>query len=78
MLVLERADRPGGAAVSEELTEPGFVHDVFSMNHNLFLWPVGAAGLIALLNLYPNMLPRRCSAPSIAFDLRLRSGRRPQ
>ncbi|HTZ64132.1 MAG TPA: NAD(P)/FAD-dependent oxidoreductase [Solirubrobacteraceae bacterium] len=37
-LVLEAAERPGGAVASEELTLPGFVHDTFSAVH-----PAGAA-----------------------------------
>lgn len=37
VLVLERSDRPGGAVQSEELTRPGFVHDLFATNMNLFL-----------------------------------------
>lgn len=36
-LVLERNDRPGGAVMSAELTRPGFVHDLFATNQNLFL-----------------------------------------
>ncbi len=36
-LVLEQAERPGGAVKSGEVTRPGFVHDLYSMNHNLFL-----------------------------------------
>lgn len=36
-LVLERNDRIGGAIKSAELTEEGFVHDVYSTNQNLFL-----------------------------------------
>src|SRR5579885_3079321 len=36
VLVLEQSDRPGGAVRSEELTRPGFVHDVFATNMNLF------------------------------------------
>jgi phytoene dehydrogenase-like protein len=39
--VLERADRLGGAIWTEELTEPGFVHDVLSAWHPL--WVGGAA-----------------------------------
>jgi phytoene dehydrogenase-like protein len=39
--VLERADRLGGAIQTEELTEPGFQHDVFSAWHPL--WVGGAA-----------------------------------
>jgi phytoene dehydrogenase-like protein len=34
--VLERDDAAGGAVRSEELTEPGFVHDTFSSWHPLF------------------------------------------
>jgi phytoene dehydrogenase-like protein len=34
--VLEQADVAGGAVRSEELTEPGFVHDTFSSWHPLF------------------------------------------
>lgn len=42
-LVLERAPRPGGAVASDELTRPGFVHDLFATNMNLFLGsPVAA------------------------------------
>jgi phytoene dehydrogenase-like protein len=37
VLVLEQGPRPGGAVLSEELTLPGFVHDVFSTNQNLLL-----------------------------------------
>jgi phytoene dehydrogenase-like protein len=37
VLVLEQARRPGGAVLSEELTLPGFTHDVFSTNQNLLL-----------------------------------------
>jgi phytoene dehydrogenase-like protein len=39
--VLERNDWFGGAIKTEELTEPGFVHDVFSAWHPL--WVAGAA-----------------------------------
>src|SRR5262249_41829593 len=39
--VLERNDWFGGAIKSEELTEPGFLHDVFSAWHPL--WVGGAA-----------------------------------
>ena len=37
VLVLERNDRVGGAVVSGEATRPGFVHDLFATNQNLFL-----------------------------------------
>ncbi|AWS43917.1 NAD(P)/FAD-dependent oxidoreductase [Streptosporangium sp. 'caverna'] len=37
VLVLEREPRAGGAVLSEELTLPGFTHDVFSTNQNLLL-----------------------------------------
>jgi len=36
-VVLERNERPGGAVMSGEVTRPGFVHDLFSTNQNLFL-----------------------------------------
>ena len=38
MLVLEAAERPGGAVATEELTLPGFRHDTFSA-----VYPAGAA-----------------------------------
>jgi len=38
VLVLETADRPGGAVRTEELTLPGFLHDTFSS-----VFPAGAA-----------------------------------
>jgi phytoene dehydrogenase-like protein len=42
-LVLERAARPGGAVQSGELTRPGYQHDLFATNMNLFLGsPVAA------------------------------------
>jgi phytoene dehydrogenase-like protein len=37
VLVLERAERLGGAVASAEITRPGFVHDLFATNQNLFL-----------------------------------------
>src|SRR5699024_2257495 len=37
VLVLEKADRAGGAAKSAELTELGFIHDFYAMNIGLFL-----------------------------------------
>jgi len=37
VLVLERNDRPGGFVRTEELTLPGFRHDVYSAAHPLFL-----------------------------------------
>ena len=36
-LVLERAAQPGGAVASAELTRPGYHHDLFATNLNLFL-----------------------------------------
>lgn len=36
-LVLERNDEVGGAVRSGEITEDGFVHDIYSTNQNLFL-----------------------------------------
>ncbi len=42
-LVLERAETPGGAVASAEITRPGYVHDLFATNMNLFLGsPVNA------------------------------------
>src|SRR3954471_17042886 len=41
IVVLEGNDRPGGLLRTEELTLPGFKHDVFSAAHPLFL--TGAA-----------------------------------
>ncbi|MBA3328003.1 MAG: NAD(P)/FAD-dependent oxidoreductase [Solirubrobacterales bacterium] len=38
VLVLEAADRPGGAVITEELTLPGFAHDTFSS-----VYPAAAA-----------------------------------
>jgi phytoene dehydrogenase-like protein len=35
-LVLERSTRPGGAVLSDQVTRPGFVHDLFATNMNLF------------------------------------------
>lgn len=34
--VVEASDRPGGAVASGELTRPGYVHDLFATNLNLF------------------------------------------
>jgi phytoene dehydrogenase-like protein len=34
--VIERNEAPGGAVATEELTEPGFLHDTFSSWHPLF------------------------------------------
>ncbi|MDQ3646071.1 MAG: FAD-dependent oxidoreductase, partial [Actinomycetota bacterium] len=37
VLVLERADTPGGGMRSAELTLPGFIHDVCSAVHSLVI-----------------------------------------
>jgi phytoene dehydrogenase-like protein len=37
VVVVERGPRPGGAVSSAEITRPGFVHDLFATNMNLFL-----------------------------------------
>ena len=37
VLVLERNDRPGGMVRTEEMTLPGFRHDMYSAAHPLFL-----------------------------------------
>jgi phytoene dehydrogenase-like protein len=47
VLVVERADRIGGAVASAEITRPGSVSDVFSTNQNQFRFgpvhaPLGA------------------------------------
>jgi phytoene dehydrogenase-like protein len=44
-LVLERSAQPGGAVASAELTRPGYVHDLFATNMNLFLGSPVAAEL---------------------------------
>src|SRR3954465_13414596 len=36
-VVVERSDRVGGAVKSGEVTVPGFVHDLYATNLNLFL-----------------------------------------
>jgi len=48
-VVLEREPRPGGAVLSDELTRPGMVHDVFATNMNLFRGSPVAAELGAEL-----------------------------
>ncbi|MBI1732909.1 MAG: NAD(P)/FAD-dependent oxidoreductase [Gammaproteobacteria bacterium] len=45
--VLERNDRPGGCIRTEELTQPGFLHDVLACWHPLFVTSPGYAGLRA-------------------------------
>jgi phytoene dehydrogenase-like protein len=45
VLVLERNDYLGGAIRTEEITEPGFVHEVFSSWHPLFLGSAAYAEL---------------------------------
>lgn len=37
VVVVEANDRPGGAVMSAEVTRPGYVHDLFATNLNLFL-----------------------------------------
>jgi phytoene dehydrogenase-like protein len=37
VLILEKNDRPGGLVRTDELTLPGFKHDVYSSSHPLFL-----------------------------------------
>ncbi|MGG3466926.1 NAD(P)/FAD-dependent oxidoreductase [Neobacillus pocheonensis] len=49
VLVLEKNDRPGGFLRTEELTLPGFKHDVFSAAHPLFLTGPAFADLGPLL-----------------------------
>lgn len=45
VLVLERNDRPGGLVRTEELTLPGFKHDVYSSAHPLFVTSAAYAEL---------------------------------
>lgn len=49
VLVLEKNDRPGGFLRTEQLTLPGFKHDVYSAAHPLFLTGPAYADLGALL-----------------------------
>jgi phytoene dehydrogenase-like protein len=62
VLILEAADRPGGAVRTEELTLPGFHHDTFSS-----VYPAGAASpVFARMPLHEHGLewvhPKACSA----------------
>lgn len=45
VLLLERNDRAGGCIRTEEITEPGFIHDVLSSWHPLFVTSPGYAEL---------------------------------
>lgn len=45
VLVCEQAARAGGAVASGEVTRPGFVHDLWSTNQNLFLGSAAYAEL---------------------------------
>jgi phytoene dehydrogenase-like protein len=45
VLVLEQAERLGGAVMSAEITLPGFVHDLYSTNQNTFRGGPVYAGL---------------------------------
>lgn len=49
VLVLEKNDRPGGLVRTEELTLPGFKHDVYSAAHPLFVTGAAYADLGAEL-----------------------------
>lgn len=61
-VVLERSERPGGAVISGELTRPGFVHDLFATNMNLFLGSPVAAELGAELERH-GLQYAHCSDP---------------
>lgn len=37
VVVVEANERPGGALMSAEVTRPGYVHDLYATNLNLFL-----------------------------------------
>ncbi|MGO4839363.1 NAD(P)-binding protein, partial [Rhizobiaceae sp. 2RAB30] len=45
VLVVERSDRVGGCLRTEEITEPGFVHDVMATTVVLFLLSPAYAAL---------------------------------
>jgi phytoene dehydrogenase-like protein len=62
VLVLERAGRPGGAVQSAEITRPGFVHDLFATNMNLFLGSPVFAELGAELERH-GFSPAPCGRP---------------
>jgi phytoene dehydrogenase-like protein len=55
VLVLERNDRPGGLVRTEELTLPGFRHDVYSSSHPLFVTSQAYA------DLGPELAERGCA-----------------
>lgn len=61
-LVLERASCLGGAVRSDELTRPGFVHDLFATNMNLFLGSPVAGELGAELERH-GLRYAGCSSP---------------
>jgi len=68
VLVLEAAERPGGAVATEELTLPGFRHDTFSS-----VYPAGAASpVFARMPLERHGLrwihPRACYAHPLGED----------
>src|SRR5579872_700298 len=49
VLVLERNDRIGGCIRTEEITEPGFLHDVLATTFVLFITSPAYAELAAVL-----------------------------
>ncbi len=52
VLLLERNDRPGGCIRTDEITVPGFIHDVMSSWHPLFVTSPGYAELKEELERY--------------------------
>ena len=52
VLLLERNDRAGGCIRTDEITEPGFIHDVLSSWHPLFVTSPGYAELREELERY--------------------------
>ncbi len=68
MLVLEREERLGGCMRTEEITLPGFHHDVMAATFVLFM--TGPAGAVLGPHLARHGMeychtphPRRCSGP---------------
>jgi phytoene dehydrogenase-like protein len=61
VLVLERNDEPGGAVRTAEVTLPGFRHDLFATNLNLFAGSpnrVGGDSVCGSHHLYQNYFMR--------------------
>ena len=88
-VVVERNERPGGAVMSAQVTRPGFVHDLFSTNQNLFLASPFYAELRSELERhglryavsgkpYANAFPQRARLPGRGADPGRAAGARPR